>query len=305
MTDSSQLHARPVPLSFGAIVLVGILLLTGCNALGTGDTSSCDDTEECLANADVALSQGDYDSAVSALQTARKNSPDNPEVRAKLSTALYGQADLDVFDLQGVADYVTDLEESASTAARTKTHVGNTLECNVTSAEPRPTEQGYTTLDLNSNDTFQKISDKRPTIEEVDALLSSEIKDSDAYQRLGEFDKTRWLTSDTFTNIALAILRVQAKSDDVGGHLYQNTSGGDDVVYCAPDEPTLNELQCAAYDETTAGGGVTKGIDSFKEKVRLFSDTGQVGEDDGGAILDALERLKTAVQSNIDDSDCS
>jgi hypothetical protein len=286
--------------------MCGALLLTGCNALGTGDTSNCNDTQECLDNADVALSQGDYDSAVSALQTARENSPDNPKVRAKLSAALYGQADLDVFDLQGVADYVTDLEERSANAVRTKTHVGNTLACNVSSAEPRPTEQGYTDLDLNANDSFRKISGKRPTIDEVDGLLPNKVGESEAYQGLGELDKVRMLNSATFTNIASAILSVQAKSDAVGGHLYQSTSdSGDDVVYCAPDQQTLDELQCAAYDEVVEGGGLAKGIANFETKIMEFSGEDQVGEDEGGAILDALKRLKTAVQENIDDSQCS
>ena len=288
-------------------MLVGVLL-AGCNAFGTGDTGSCNDTEECLANAEVALDQGDYDSAVSALRTARENSPDNPEVRAKLSAALYGQADLDVFDLQGVAEYVSDLEENAETAVRTKTHVGNTLACNVSSAEPRPTEQGYTDLDLNENDSdendsFRKISRKDSTIEEVERLLPKKVEESAAYQSLGERDKVRMLNSATFTNIALAILNVQAKSDEVGGHLYQRTGGGDDVVYCAPNEKTLDELQCAAYEETTEGGGLTRGIANFREKIRLFNDTGQTGEEEG-PVVDALNQLKTAVQSNIDDGDC-
>lgn len=291
-------------ISVGMVLLCTAVLLVGCNVFGTGEAGgeSCSDTNECLANADVALANQNYDSAVSALQTAMEQNPDDPEVRSKLAASKFGQKGLNILDVKRISDSNLDGEsvEGVTSTARAKTHVGGDLECIAENAEPRPTESSagdFESLNLEADSNFVKLRENKSIFEEVGKLLSPELKESAEFQNLRDEVKGTWFTSAAFTRAALSIITIQETSNAVGGHLFQNLDVGKDVVYCAPNQKTLETLKCTGFKEATEGG-LAKAEDEFREKVDLF------GNEDS-AILEALEQIQGVFKSSVKEEDCS
>jgi hypothetical protein len=279
------------------------LFLVGCNAFGTGDTSGGDTVEELVADADVAIRKGNYDSAVASLEQAYDEAPSNAEVRVKLATALYGQSDLNVLDMKSLSDYVTGLEGDATTAsARTKAHDGVDLQCSVQAAEPTPENQGYVSIDLKENDTFATILAVESMLKRVNSALLTEAFRRKAYDRLAPDLKASWLTNAAFADLTLAVLTVYNEAQARGGHLFREREGSG-VVFCAPEKTDLDALECEAYrvaeQEDLIGQTslLARALAYLKEKNELF------GSGSNSTIPDALANLIDAVTSNIDQQD--
>jgi len=283
-------------------LLGAALVLAGCNAFGTGDTSGCDNTDECLADADAAFKNGNYDSAVNSLEKAHDQDPDNAEVRVKLTTALYEQNDLNALDMKSLSDYITDLEGDATKSAFSKAHSGVDLQCSVEAAEPTPENQGYTSIDLKENATFAKILTVERMLNRINSeLLTREYK-KEVYSGLAPDLKGSWLTNAAFADLTLAVLTVYDEAQTRGGHLYRER-GGSDVVFCAPEQTDLDALECEAYrvaeQEDLIGEEslLATALRYLKDKNTLF------GSSDNSIIPDALQRLIDAVKSNLDQED--
>lgn len=300
MNNARPRHTRPFPLSLGAVALAGILLLAGCNAFGTGDTSDCDDTEECLANADAALNNQDYDSAISALETARKQNPDNAEVRIKLASAKYGKKNFTLLGLKDMATFISP--DAGKSTARTKTHVGGGLQCSNNKGEPTPSTNGYEVVDLKENDAFTNIEDNAQTIDEVEDLLPIEFKGTESYDNLSTSLKSAWLTNAAFSNVASAVIDVHDEVEEVSGHLYREEGGGD-VLYCAPDEDRLEDLECAGFNIVKdQGGELVTALDLLRDRFSLYGSD----QDEAGSIPKTLDNLIQKMERNltVDASDC-
>ena len=140
----------------GLLALCSVGLLGGCNVFGSGSLDEGDSVDELVADADVAMTKGNYDAAVESLEKAYDEEPDNPEVRIKLSKALYGQQGITVVDLKRVVDYISGLEEDQ---AKSKSLGKNSYECSVESAEPDPAAGPYTEIDLERTTTFGPFTD--------------------------------------------------------------------------------------------------------------------------------------------------
>jgi hypothetical protein len=278
-------------------VLVGVLL-AGCNAFGTGDTSSCDDVDECLANAETALNKEDYDSAVSALETAHDKEPDNAEVETQLSNALYQKADLGITDLKELSDYITELEEDQANGLRSKAAAGKSHgpACSVDPHGP------LTNLKLNEAEDFAPFLDNVGLVNDVARILRlSSGEPPESFDGLSQNMQASWYTSAAFTNVAQVVLNIQQKSDNLGGSLNKQTDQGN-IVYCAPNDTKLKDLQCAAYE------AATRDANSLAEAIEYLQDRREaLGTGDGSAaenVENALEDLSTAVKENVDPTTC-
>jgi len=299
MIDLRRFRSDSISTSLGAVALFSVVLLVGCNAFGTGDTSSCDDVDECLANAETALNKGDYDSAVSALETAHDREPDNAEVETQLSNALYQQADLGVTDLKQLADYITELEEDQASAARSTAPVGKS-HGPVCSVDPHGP---LTDLDLKNAEDFAPFLDNIDLVNRVSSILGlSSGEPPESFGGLSENMRATWYTSAVFTNVAQAILSVQQKSEDLGGSLNKQSEDGN-IVYCAPSDTDLKDLQCDAYEVATRdANSLAEAIEYFQARSKLF------GSSEGSAadeVQTALETLRDAVEENVDEGECS
>jgi tetratricopeptide (TPR) repeat protein len=298
MIDLRRFRSGSIPTSLGAVVLFSVVLLVGCNAFGTGDTSSCDDVDECLANAETALNKGDYDSAVSALETAHDKEPDNAEVETQLSNALYQQVDLGVTDLKQLSEYITELEEDQASAVRSTASVGKSHgpACSV---DPHGS---LTNLKLNEAEDFAPFLDNIDLINRVSRILglsSGELPES--FDGLSQNMQASWYASAAFTNVAQVVLSIQQKSVNLGGSLNKQTDQGN-IVYCAPDDAKLKDLQCAAYEVAT------RDANSLAEAIEYLQARREaLGTGDGSAaeeVENALEDLSEAVKENVDPSTC-
>lgn len=297
-----RLPRRYIPV--GSVLLCTAILFAGCNAFGTGETGgeSCSGTRECLSNADVALANQNYDSAVSALEMAMEENPDNLEVRSKLAASKVGRKGIDILDVKRVADanLKQTSTESPTSTARTKTHFGGKYECSVEDAEPRPTESAagdFEPLNLEADSNFVKLRDNRSILEEVKKLLAPELKKTDKFQNLEDEVKATWFASVAFREAASSLLAIQATSNAVGGHIFQNLDIGRDAVYCAPNEEALETLQCTGFGEATEGG-FAKAEEEFRKKLDLFGNETSI-------ILEAIENIQGVFKSNIRAEDCS
>lgn len=269
---------------------------------GAGSTNNGDTVDELVADADVAISQGDYDSAVASLETAYDREPENPEVRIKLTTALYGQADLDVVDLKEMVDYVSGLEdEQAGTNSRVSAKNG--LQCSVESAEPSPSEQGYEEIDLRENEVFSVFFNNESLVSRVATqILDRQFSQTEEFQELPADLRASWFTNVSFTEIARAILVVHNEATERGGRLFRDSNDG--VVFCAPEQADLDALECEAYRVAEQEDLI--GQESLLAAALRFltlknEQFGASGED--GLIPEALNELIGAVQENIDDDD--
>jgi hypothetical protein len=284
------------------LLVAGAGLLGGCNLFGTGSTSNGDTVDELVADADVAISKGNYDSAVASLETAYDREPENPEVRIKLSTALYGQADLDVVDLKRMVDYVSGLEEDQA-GTNSLASAKNGLQCSVEAAEPNPSEQGYEEIDLGENDIFSVFFENESVVNRVATeILGRDFNTTEEFEALPADLKASWFTMVSFTEISRAILVVHGEATERGGRLFRDSNDG--VVFCAPEQADLDALECEAYrvaeQEDLIGEEslLATALRFLKLKGEQFGSSGEEG-----LIPESLSELIDAVQENIDEED--
>ncbi|PQJ35284.1 hypothetical protein BSZ35_12340 [Salinibacter sp. 10B] len=288
--------------SFWLLFLAVIGLLGGCNLFGAGSTTNGDTVDELVADADVAISKGNYDSAVTSLETAYDRAPENPEVRIKLTTALYGQADLTVVDLKEIVDYVSGLEDDRAGASR-HSSAKNGLQCSVEAAEPDPRAQGYEEIDLRAHEVFSVFFNNESLVNRVATdILDQEFSQTQKFETLPADLRASWFTNASFTEIARAILVVHDEAMERGGHLFRDPN--DDVVFCAPEQADLEALECAAYrvaEQEDLIGQESLLATALRFLILKNEQFGTSGED--GLLPDALNELMGAVQENIDAQD--
>lgn len=282
------------------LLVAGAGLLGGCNLFGSGDLDNGDTVEELISDADVAISKGNYDAAVETLEEAYDKEPENPEVRIKLSTALFGQADVDVIDLKRLVDYVSGLEDdSANLISQSK----NGLQCSLEAAEPDPIAEGYTEIELEETGVFSPFISNEARIDRVvSEIIDREFSATDAFRALPVDLQASWLTITSFAEISEAILVVYNEADARGGRLFRDSNDG--VVYCAPEQADLDALECEAYRVAEQEDLI--GEESLLSAAlrHLEQKNSQYGaSEDTGLLPEALQALIDAVQSNIDQED--
>ena len=82
-------------------------LLTACDG---GDVAS--DVDSLLIDARIARQSGDIDTAISLLETAMAQAPENAPVRVELGSAYLDRGGIDLLDVDRVALYLTTFEEN-------------------------------------------------------------------------------------------------------------------------------------------------------------------------------------------------
>ena len=76
-----------------------------------GDVAS--DVESLLIDARIARQSGDIDRAIALLESAMAQAPENAPVRVELSSAYLDRADVDLFDVDRVALFLTTYDEGS------------------------------------------------------------------------------------------------------------------------------------------------------------------------------------------------
>jgi len=289
-----------------SILLGAALFLAGCNAFGTGNTSGGDTVEELVADADVALSEGDYDSAVSSLEKAYDKEPENAEVRIKLSNALYGQANLSSIELRELSDLATDLSNNrAKRALNAKSHGGEALVCSVDAAEPRPTENGYELIDLRSNEVLTTLNSEKALIDRVgNDLVSEGLITADTFDDLTVTLRQNAFLNAAFTNVFAGIQTVYSEGLKRDAHVYSKSNSTDevqDVIVCAPTQEDLDALECEdTYKKNLVGENSL-----LSTAVSYLQLRDEILGAETSNLTKALEDLTEAVENNIDEQSCS
>ncbi|WP_022835214.1 tetratricopeptide repeat protein [Salisaeta longa] len=283
-----------------AVLICAAALLGGCNLFGSGSLDSADTVDELVADANVAISQGNYDKAVELLETAYEQAPENPEVRIKLSTALYGQAGLNVIDLKELVDYISGLEDDA---ARSLFAPKAGLQCSLEAAEPDPAAQGYERIALEGVPALAPFIDNEGVINRVAGnIIEMAFAQTEAFNELPADLKASWYTIAAFSNIGEAVLLVYNEAVARGGKLFRDAN--DSIVFCAPEQTDLDALECEAYriaeQENLIGSEseLALALRFIEDKNTLYG-----SNDDTGIIPESLQRMITAIIENIDAED--
>ncbi len=227
-----------------------VLLLAGCNAFEALAPESTQ-PEALLADAQIALASGRPGEAVDLLRQAMEQTPDNPVIRTKLSTALLAQRGVNVLDFMRMADLIND--DAASE--------GHTASLRPTAAQgvcTFPASHAQERFDPTALEEFEQIEASTEVFLEITQLLddvlgsaSSSVELQAAVDYLRERGMSRVEIAEALIDRAVAhsalafVAIAQRGAADLTFHYVTAPDGDRYIGYCAPDQVTLDALRRA------------------------------------------------------------
>ena len=282
----------------GALLLVALLLpLAACDE--TGGTSA--DVETAVEDAVIARQSGDYDTAVRLLESAYEREPENATVRVELATTILKRDDIDLLDVDRIAQYVTDgVGGEAAQPAASEARGACAVASDPTASEFDPTDlAGFDDLTAHAVSIRRALELIRPVM--PDALtgfsICSNVVDGQlAYDRDGAIAELR---ARGLSEARVAqVLAVNALANLIDAYLFVSTElpeqttwyrlADGSIAICAADEAALR---------TEAEGAIA----NLGEAVlSLDARASILGADSAAAdlvemALDAFEEIRDAV----------
>lgn len=273
-------------LLFAVLFLAGAL--TGCNAFDFQNADAPRDVPTLLANARAAVNAGDYEGAVAALETAHEIEPENVEVRVELANALYLEAGLDILTMKEVSDFLSgvDLSGVPSSSTLGAAKFGSGLEC-TNGKDPRV--NGYRLISLSDERSVIAFLDQEGVIDRVAKLLLLDPENNAQFQALGIKVQARGLLVAAFNRVATMIVELWHAAREFNASIYRDENY--DVVFCAPTELELDETEETAC---ASAARLNRARRLLILRNRIFSP-----ENDNSELIEALTRVVTAVEENI------
>lgn len=230
-----------------ALLLALLLSTAGCNAFGGfSEEGAGDDPQRLFQDATIALQSGEPEKAVRYLRRTLEIEPDHVPARLKLGTALMAEADISALSfVQLVRKMSGELKKGnavmrAATSAKSKTAF-----CSFSTDLPR---EAFDPTDVDSYDALQ---DGRSVLTEVRSINRRVLGGVDSFEEalkalhaeVGDADTAAHLLNAAVAQAALAYLDIAEAGGDAFDFYYVTPLRGDRYVgYCAPDQPTLDEV---------------------------------------------------------------
>lgn len=283
---------------FRALLLASVLLpLAACDE--TGGMSA--NVETAVEDAVIARQSGDYAAAVAILEDAYEREPDNAIVRVELATTILERDDVDLLDIDRIAQYVTR-GTGAATAEATASEARGTC---AAASDPTATEfdptayAGYADLTANAASIARALSLLQPVMPAAIAgfsICTNVVDGQLAYDRDGAIAELR---AQGLSEARVAqVLAVNALASLVDAYLFVSAElpaqttwyrlADGSITICADDEAALRAQAEAAV------------ADLGEAVLSLDARASVLGADSAAAdlvdlALDAFEEIRDAV----------
>ncbi|MEM1117169.1 MAG: tetratricopeptide repeat protein [Bacteroidota bacterium] len=273
--------------------------------------AACDETGGLSANVDVAVEDaviarqsGDYEAAVALLEDALDREPENASVRVELATTILERDDIDLLDVDQIAQYVTDgiggtaaqpaTSEASASEARSACSVGD----DATAFDPTDLA-GFADLTQGAASIRRALELLRPIMPEAISgfsICQNVVDGQLSYDRDGAIAELR-ARGLSETRVA-QVLAVNALANLIDAYLFVSTElpaqttwyrlADGSITICAQDADALRtEAEAAIAD-------LGEAVLSLDARASLL------GEDSAASdlvdlALDAFEEIRDAV----------
>ncbi len=251
----------------GLLLALLLLPLAACDETGTVS----DDVDVAVQDAVIARQSGDYDTAVKILERAHERDAANPKVRVELATTLLERDDIDLLDVDRIAQFIS---EGVGAEARTQTAPRTTDVARSGAACVYASDADAEAFEMTAIAGFTDLVDEVASIERANELLATVLP-----PQITEFDLCTNVVDGELTydrGGALAalyeqglsetqvrqVLAVNALARIIDAYLFVSTEieqevtwyrlGDGSVALCADDPAALQD----EVEEAVAGFGV-------------------------------------------------
>ena len=268
-------------LFFAALVLLPAFC-TGCNLFdplyGEGSEVSVDDL---LADARVALTNGENDTAIAYLERALALEPQNGEVRIELSSAVLKSLNLSVNSVREIATFVSLPRVDSLFGKQPPAMVCNFGENQI----------GLTQLQLLDNPTFVRFDNNLQDLRRVENYLDIPLVENDPPLGINLLGKGWLLRAFSRFSISIVELNLQATADETE---FFRLAGGN-IGYCNMEPTnltaTLEFVKCNKLPE------IDEALVDLSRRQTLFgTSTGSASDE----IIQAIQDVSNAISSSID-----
>ena len=287
------LQTPPFRNSAGLVLLVGGLLLGGCNVF---DVSSFrpDTVDALVADANAALTNGNASRAVQLLERAFDKDSTDVRVRVELGNALYAKHGLDVFALRKAAEHLVELSGASEGGGATRSVRAENM-C-TDEARPETVPERYESIPLDA-DPLRRLVERTSVVERVQGLVVEGVLErrSDAFSSARPNVRRKGLLVGAITAVAKEVIDVHAVIDTTGSSLYLDREAEPHraLVACAETAGRLaqaHDTLCALETAARRGG-------------QWLQNRAPPPEEEQGSVL--TKRLQTLTDAADGRVDCS
>lgn len=277
--------------SAGLVLLVGGLLLGGCNAF---DVSSFqpDTVDALVADANAALTNGNASRAVQLLERAFDKDSTDVRVRVELGNALYAKHGLDVFALRTAAEHLVELSGSSEGSAADRS-VRDESVC-TDGARPGTVPERYESIPLDA-DPLRRLVDRTSVVERVQGLVVEGVLERrpEAFASARPNVRRKGLLVGAVTAVAEEVIDVHAVFDTTGSSLYLDREAEPHraLVACAETDGLLAQTHDALC---ALGTAARRGVQWLQDR------TPSSEEDQDSVLTERLQTLADAADARVD-----
>ena len=238
------------------VLSVSLFIATGCNAYEFMYSDDSDEPAVLLADARVAMQNGDNQKAIDLLQKALDKAPDDPEIKIELSSAFFRANDIDLLVLKDLAEFISE-----SPAGAGKFSAAPMPACNFTDDI-----SSTTPLDFTQNPAYQLLLENVDVLDAALDLLTNTLETEDA-ERLKQNIRSNAHLMRAISNMAMAVIELNLQMDAAQITMYRLSNGG--VGYCAGDDSSLDQFE--TFIVCTQLPAIDQAVSDLVRRQSLFS----------------------------------
>ncbi len=269
--------------SWAAIIFVFGSFLLGCNVFdGVQDEPSTVDA--LLADARVAMTNGNAERAVRLLESAHERDSTHVGVRIELANALYAANGLDLFTVRSAVEHVSGV--------RAESPSENEMGAVCTGApEPARSSDRFVPVSFEDED-WQAFASHREQMRRVSHLVVSGglQRRAEAFAQESPRIRAKGYLLAALTRVSLRLLALQNEIEDANATLYVDVEDGVPRAFVA----------CGGTVESIDGDehALCRGAQGIRQAVSwLQARNDLIGSDQRSLIIDLLEAHVDAIQA--------